>query len=692
MEASIERRTERSPRVPTDLLIELTHEDFDAPFEADAVDLGLGGLSMQASYLPEVGSRLRCRFSSPDDGRSVEAVCEVVWAQDSGPHVGRFGLRFVAVDSDSEDAIRGMVLSGDTPTDPDMDRPSEGETSAAHTHVDLQLDGVRSPVRGQVVEHDEQGVSVKQDLPFLALGTGLEARNGKSRRGRIDSVDLQLDGNTPQLVVRVQYDRPEAAPASHGAVLDTVPDFVPQQTATAPSQPAADEPEFVGAHRPDTESVQGHGQAQQGMAVAAEPQGAEPRASTQGSDQELSAEPAPQAVPQTAPETAPETAPQTAPARPLTPAEELETPEERPQRNPMDALRAGWDRIAPRLQTWFALCVSHLRPWLRTAWIRLRAWAVQGGRRTLPAVLQGVTRIRSVAGHFIAVLRARRGGRTQGARRKQAAGRTKVHKTRRTAAPPKTGSNVKGMQPKGRKADVARKQRRRTVGLSVLAFVGTGFAVYALSPSAESDSLPVQNSQAQADAKSASKSKDGTGESADKSNSPGKQEASGNSPGSSERASQEQNPAKLDKAPKPQEPGTVPPSSPYGPQKGEQNASASASKETPSQGGRNGDQPALTKSFGASKVPSARSFMLRMSQPVEGIRGAAESHGFSVTIPGTLSLDRAGPIASSHPAIERSMILNRGDHAVLTVRFVDGQEPAYRVVARNRAVEVLLEQ
>ena len=61
-----------------------------------------------------------------------------------------------------------------------------------------------------------------------------------------------------------------------------------------------------------------------------------------------------------------------------------------------------------------------------------------------------------------------------------------------------------------------------------------------------------------------------------------------------------------------------------------------------------------------------------------------------VTIPNSLSLDRAGPIASNHPLVERAMILNRGDHAELTITFVEGRRPAYRVVARNSAIELVI--
>jgi len=94
------------------------------------------------------------------------------------------------------------------------------------------------------------------------------------------------------------------------------------------------------------------------------------------------------------------------------------------------------------------------------------------------------------------------------------------------------------------------------------------------------------------------------------------------------------------------------------------------------------------QTFGAASVPDARSATIRMSQPVATIRGTRREDGFSITVPGALALDRAGPIAAANPSVERAMILNRGDHAVLTVRFVAGRTPPYRVVAQGRAIVV----
>ncbi|NOY91838.1 MAG: hypothetical protein GXP55_11630, partial [Deltaproteobacteria bacterium] len=92
--------------------------------------------------------------------------------------------------------------------------------------------------------------------------------------------------------------------------------------------------------------------------------------------------------------------------------------------------------------------------------------------------------------------------------------------------------------------------------------------------------------------------------------------------------------------------------------------------------------------FGAEDVPRARDFTLRMSRPVEGLRGEALPDGFRVDVDGSLSLDRAGPIAAAHPLVERATVLNRGDHAELRIRFVSGRHPAYRVRARGASIVI----
>jgi hypothetical protein len=104
-------------------------------------------------------------------------------------------------------------------------------------------------------------------------------------------------------------------------------------------------------------------------------------------------------------------------------------------------------------------------------------------------------------------------------------------------------------------------------------------------------------------------------------------------------------------------------------------------------------EPAVTSPrFGESNVPNGRIFVLRMSGPVKSLEGESREDGFSVRIPGRLALDRASPIATSHRAVARALILNRGEYAELTVEFLPGMRPKYQVAAKDSSIEVTLER
>ena len=135
----------------------------------------------------------------------------------------------------------------------------------------------------------------------------------------------------------------------------------------------------------------------------------------------------------------------------------------------------------------------------------------------------------------------------------------------------------------------------------------------------------------------------------------------------------------LSEGARPQAPQALPEGSPY-------------AVEAPESGATSAGAAATTEGtvFGTPEIENGRSFLIRMSQPVSVLRGTARADGFTVEVPSSLSLDRAGPIAASHPFVERAMILNRGDHSELTVSFVSGRSPAYRVSARGSAIEVLI--
>lgn len=227
---------------------------------------------------------------------------------------------------------------------------------------------------------------------------------------------------------------------------------------------------------------------------------------------------------------------------------------------------------------------------------------------------------------------------------------------RRQTAPPPGRSNVAGKQ-KQAKGERTGKEGVRTLMLSLVAFAGAAGLVYALSPSGTEEvdvHREVPTTEPAPAAEPATPEEPVREQSTRGDDSPGREE--------------------------PREPGSVPSTSPYAEEEGEDEEPEPEEESAPE----------LTQAFGAASVPDARSFLLRMSQPVEAIRGIQDEDGFSVIIPDSLSLDRAGPIAAAHSAVERSMIINRGDHAELTVRFAEGESPDYRVSARGHAIEVQL--
>jgi hypothetical protein len=103
-------------------------------------------------------------------------------------------------------------------------------------------------------------------------------------------------------------------------------------------------------------------------------------------------------------------------------------------------------------------------------------------------------------------------------------------------------------------------------------------------------------------------------------------------------------------------------------------------------------EPVISAPFGETEVPNGRVFTLRMNGPVELVEGEQRENGFTVRVPGRLALDRASPIATSHSAVSRAMILNRGGYAELTIDFLPGLSPRYQVRGRDNTLEVTLER
>jgi len=647
MEPELERRSNTGSRIPLDVLVELSHEGFDEPFEADAMNVGMGGLSMRAPYLPDIGSRLVCRFQCPPEGASVEADAEVVWAHDSGTHTGEFGLRFVELGPDAHRAIRRMVHGQEgyvPPPPPTSDAPAASEASPRATMVEIRLDGVASPLIGRVVHSDATGMAIEQELPFLKLRTGVTTGDG--RRARIEAVDLAVEGDTPRLVVDLSYDRLGGPPSFVVPEADaTIPDFLPT---AGPSEPH-DTPVDLRVVPAQTQSGGGVITTGRETPILFRVEGRD-EPSEQFSEPEREAR---------------------VPAEPTAPGVVLP--------GSLSALPAPLQEPILALRVWAVAAWATTRTFARRSWRHIELHGVPWGRALLRAsrnaLTSAVVTVRSRISHRLPGLLAR-------------------GKRRRTAPPP-ADSNVARHRPRPQ-AKPRPRSRRRTVAISAAVAAAVALTVYALSPSEEpsvpppvelhrdvvvTTALPADvPSQEQGDVAPVVDVEATLPVPEPRVAAPAPARAQPVMPRALAAPSREAGPMprptfpSLREGARPQAPDSMPQTSPY---------AVDVRGEAPQ-----GVSQADGRSFGAPQVAGGRRFTLRMSRPVRELRGTREADGFTVTIPGTLSLDRAGPIAAAHPLVERSMILNRGDQAVLSIRFVSGRNPDYRVVARGSTVEV----
>lgn len=563
MEARTDRRAPGGPRMPLDVLVQLTHEDFEEPFDADGVDVSGGGLALRADYLPEVGDRLRCRFDCPPEGLELELDGEVVWAHDAGERRGEFGLRFAELDLGAEEALSRLV-------------EHLGGAPRAGARARLHLEAVATPIDAEILDRDASSLTVEQELPFLRLGMRVSVEGAGPAHGRLASVDLRVEDGVPRLLLVV---RDEAAE-------------VEREAAPADDTPPVDSDATL-------------------------------------QDFELSAALA---------------------ERPSTPAEapvELAADEEEPAESSAHPLLARVMPVWARARAAVAVAAAKAKPALAAAWAKLALVLAKVLERGGPRARQAWARARELGASLVAKIAARL-GRGKG-------------KRRTTAAPPRVAQAPRLRRQREEQA-APPKRSRRVIALSVIAFAGVGAAVYALTPSeAPPSPAPVVAPVAAAPA-------------------PAPEPASAVVP----EAVEEATPA----TPETATPAAAEPT-PAEPTPGETQGRLQAptypsiretAQRPPSEGQR----------FGADSVPNGRTSTIPMSQPVTALRGERQPDGFTVTIPGALALGPAAPIAAANPSVEQAMILNRGDHAVLTVRFVAGRNPAYRVAAQGRAIEITI--
>ncbi len=598
MDLQASGRVWRGERVPLDTVIELRCDESDEVLEADGLDLGSGGLSMRASFIPPLGARLELQFRCPPSGDPVRAQGEVVWAVAEGHRSGAFGMRFLELDTKSATVIRGVVQ-------PEQEMAPELEQRPRL--ATMRIDGLGAPIETDVRLSEPDRIVLEQELSFLQLGRGVEVDvpgRGKER-GRIASVELRQGPlDVPTLVFGVLLDEvraPEAKPQAEpvAAALNAL-DTWPERPIFVEAAEAAESQKVTSAVK---------------------------RASREGNATHATV-----------------TSDEAEPGK-------LELSEEEHQElkgfagTPVFVLA-----VRRTLVTLQILLKARLSPLLEQGKVSSSAW--------LGDCLPKAQRLWQQVLTFVSIQVARVG----------AMNRARGAEKRRTTAPaPRVQRSAQTVQSVLRDAKRMPDERplphNRRMLASALAVLGVGLGIYALAPRSEADRIPVRHRPfVPAEAVQA--------------------------PATPSLVRGAEGIAPVALPPVELSPAGLSPAALSSAATGGPTAVAAAAILDPTAPASTG----TSRVFGAPEVPNGRVFAIRMSGPVDSVEGDQREDGFTVRVPGRLALDRASPIATSHRAVARAMILNRGDYAELTVDFLPGLRPKYQVTAKDNAIEVTLER
>ncbi len=633
MEA-LDRRFDGAVRMPVDLLVQLSHdaEGGGEIYDADAVNLGAEGIGLRSAILPDIGQRLRCRFELPDDGGTCETEARVVWASDTGTHTGEFGVKFDALEPRVQAVVDRWVstIEGGPPrviTPVSTASPEPRRAASRGKTAQIHLDGVGTPIEGLVTSEDAHRVAIAQPLPFLALGKGATLEIGHdSDRRALSHVELLIENGVPRLVLTLE--KMDRVTGSRATTKSAPPELrAPDATVTEDDEIVAVAPVSAPKAEAGSEWVTGDVEPE---TPAPESLDEEPVRAARDLDRMREREPV-RAVR-------------------VTSSEREDASEETPSVSLQARITPHLVKLVAGMRAAWTIAIATAGPWAR----RAAAWLVQAAKAA-------ASYVREKAPERMAALvgRTPRRRTTTPPPAVAAAG---LRKARPSEAPASAASPLRG---KGRLALAG-----------VMAVVAVGLTAYALSGPAAAEPAP---------------------------------------PDVPELVSASEAPPEALPAPEatlmpppvvasPVEATEIPPAAPVeaAPVGGHLPAPtfptlastpSAAPAPAPAEVESSAPAPiasAPSSSFGADEVANGRTSTLRMSQPITSLVGQADESGFTVTIDGALSLDRAGPIAAANPSVERASILNRGDHCVLTVRFVAGRSPSYRVAIRGQAVEVTI--
>jgi hypothetical protein len=637
----------REERLPLDVLVELHNELGDQILEADGLDLGPQGMAMRAAFIPPLGARLKCRFRCPPEGTPVLVDGEVVWAEQSGPRVGTFGMRFVELDTKSAVAIREYLEPEALEPEPAAPPPPRVAT--------LNIDGLGAPIEADVRLSDAGRVVLEQELSFLKLGRGdvVDVPGRGKQRGRIGSIELRHGAlDVPTLVFGILLDEaPEAArsPAAAREPAKLEPELrvaVQLAAAQAPGEEARAEDEPAVDTWPERPAfaLEGQPSGERGDEVTVSAPGLDLAARELDNGE-----------------------PEFVVRKPRRPRREPDATHEpvvrelRSEQDEADEFLELKKRLPPAalagkraLVQWMVHARVLVLPWLASA----RAWfgglREQGLASSRASLATLFARVRSWLAAQLERLKAMRAAqRTRQQQRTQAAPR--VQRSQAVREPSSRPEPQKQQQPV---RAVARNRRLYALGL---ASVGVALGVYALAPRSGADRIRVPHESLR----------------------PTPQLLADTSMPEAPAATLA--PALTAPAPVAAAPVTASASAQPG-------LAEAAPAHGPAAPALDAPPNAANLTFGTADVSNGRTFVLRMSGPVQELEGDQRPDGFTVRVPGRLALDRASPIATSHRAVARAMILNRGDYAELTVDFLPGMAPKYRVIGKDNTIEVTLER
>jgi hypothetical protein len=655
---------------------------------------------MRAPYLPDVGDELMCRFTVPNSDHPVETKTEVVWAQDMGARTGEFGLRFLGLDAKAQSAIEQIIAAQNSYVPPkpkfvSRERIPSGTAS-------LTLDGVPSPILGTVVQADMDGITIEQELPFLRLQRGVTVlENG--RRGIVNAVDLVVDGEVPKLVLDVIYTA-DARPSDddemgddHAGGTDATAEPSPEVSAPIMARAAAAVPlerSLRGVSAEDTIPDTSISASTSTGVVGDFDEDGDEDCAAQELDRVHSVRT--QEAPVAHRRERAATRPDSTMSFQVEGHEGSEN-EADDDLHELAGLRSGsvrFEQGMTALRAWSARAMDVAMVYLAKAW----AFALAMTRKYAPIVTdKGSKYARS--GFTTARNLGRRG----------AEGAAQLVRARRKTTEAQFAPNV--TPKRGTRHTEPERSSKKGLILGVCAVavvVGGAVALWPASkeeaadaksdhefepaPTAAIDPLAAEEAARSMQARMPSSA--GAGAAAQAAIPAPQPTAAGGTreisldslplPPGDGTAAQQAGPMPAPTFPSPRE--AIVPS--VNPEMGDVSApAASAQRATVEQ------EPAVSSGgarFGSASVPGGRTFRLRMSRDVGELRGVSEPDGFVVMIPGALSLDRAGPIAQAHPSLAQSIILNRGDHSELTIRFKPGHLPRYRVEGNGSELIVVI--